>query len=70
MLFLLLALCEIIGSMSFNRNEFTLVRTAPPRNVREMYARGIVQLFPYLMDPFSKNGYLSILKGLQTKSKL
>ncbi|XP_078793026.1 uncharacterized protein LOC144981306 [Oryzias latipes] len=30
---------------------------APPRHVREMYARGIVQMFPYLMDPFSKNGY-------------
>lgn len=38
---------------------FTLFRLAPPRNVREMYARGIVELFPYLMDPYSKNGYVS-----------
>nr|XP_057905602.1 uncharacterized protein LOC131103375 isoform X3 [Doryrhamphus excisus] len=31
--------------------------TSPPRQVKEMYARGIVNLFPYLRDPFSKNGY-------------
>ncbi|XP_036000032.1 uncharacterized protein LOC118564856 isoform X2 [Fundulus heteroclitus] len=31
--------------------------TSPPRQVKEMYARGIVSLFPYLSDPFSKNGY-------------
>ncbi|KAM4578246.1 uncharacterized protein V3H82_007716 [Fundulus diaphanus] len=37
--------------------------TAPPRNVREMYARGIVQLFPYLMDPYSKNGYEHFYDG-------
>lgn len=45
---------------------FSLVRTAPPRNVREMYAQGIVELFPYLMDPYSKNGYVSLLMCLQT----
>nr|XP_057907986.1 uncharacterized protein LOC131104634 isoform X2 [Doryrhamphus excisus] len=32
--------------------------TSPPRQVKEMYARGIVSLFPYLRDPFSKNGYV------------
>ncbi|XP_058627992.1 uncharacterized protein LOC131538126 isoform X3 [Onychostoma macrolepis] len=31
--------------------------TSPPRQVKEKYARGIVALFPYLSDPFSKNGY-------------
>ncbi|XP_014833635.1 PREDICTED: uncharacterized protein LOC106911361 [Poecilia mexicana] len=31
--------------------------TSPPREVKEMYARGIVSLFPYLSDPFSRNGY-------------
>ncbi|XP_034566405.1 uncharacterized protein LOC117831709 [Notolabrus celidotus] len=31
--------------------------TSPPRHVRETYARGIVAMFPYLMDPYSKNGY-------------
>ncbi|XP_031163378.1 uncharacterized protein LOC116055518 [Sander lucioperca] len=34
--------------------------TSPPRDVREMYARGIVEMFPYLMDPYSKNGYGSL----------
>nr|XP_023690543.1 uncharacterized protein LOC111855603 [Paramormyrops kingsleyae] len=29
----------------------------PPQNVRIKYAQGIVALFPYLEDPFSKNGY-------------
>ncbi|XP_056441544.1 uncharacterized protein LOC130378994 [Gadus chalcogrammus] len=33
---------------------------APPRHAREMYAKGIVSMFPYLMDPYSKNGYASI----------
>ncbi|KAK2860999.1 hypothetical protein Q7C36_005165 [Tachysurus vachellii] len=32
--------------------------TSPPRQVKEKYARGIVTLFPYLSDPFSKNGYV------------
>ncbi|XP_030002916.1 uncharacterized protein LOC115428216 isoform X2 [Sphaeramia orbicularis] len=31
--------------------------TSPPREVKEMYARGIIDLFPNLRDPFSKNGY-------------
>ncbi|XP_052421435.1 uncharacterized protein LOC127964927 isoform X3 [Carassius gibelio] len=31
--------------------------TSPTRQVKEKYARGIVALFPYLSDPFSKNGY-------------
>ncbi|XP_026067700.1 uncharacterized protein LOC113061784 isoform X2 [Carassius auratus] len=31
--------------------------TSPPRNIREMYAQGIVALFPYLRDPYTKNGY-------------
>ncbi|XP_051512255.1 uncharacterized protein LOC127416755 [Myxocyprinus asiaticus] len=31
--------------------------TSPPRQVKQKYARGIVALFPYLSDPFSKNGY-------------
>ncbi|XP_028306759.1 uncharacterized protein LOC114478457 [Gouania willdenowi] len=29
----------------------------PPTSVRASYAQGIVTLFPYLQDPFSKNGY-------------
>ncbi|KAM8729083.1 uncharacterized protein AB9X84_026424 [Acanthopagrus schlegelii] len=37
--------------------------TSPPRHVREMYARGIVALFPYLMDPYSKNGYEHFYDG-------
>lgn len=31
--------------------------TSPPRELKEMYAKGIVALFPYLSDPYSKNGY-------------
>ncbi|XP_031440292.1 uncharacterized protein LOC116224474 [Clupea harengus] len=31
--------------------------TSPPKNVRVMYAQGIVALFPYLEDPFSQHGY-------------
>ncbi|XP_061896253.1 uncharacterized protein LOC133645435 [Entelurus aequoreus] len=31
--------------------------TSPSRQVKEMYAQGIVNLFPNLRDPFSKNGY-------------
>uniref|UniRef100_A0AAV2J710 Uncharacterized protein n=1 Tax=Knipowitschia caucasica TaxID=637954 RepID=A0AAV2J710_KNICA len=31
--------------------------SSPTRQVKEMYARGIVTLFPSLSDPFSKNGY-------------
>ncbi|XP_038135466.1 uncharacterized protein LOC119779760 [Cyprinodon tularosa] len=30
--------------------------TSPPRQVKEMYARGIVSLFPHLSDPFSRTG--------------
>lgn len=33
--------------------------TSPPRQVKEKYARGIVNLFPYLSDPFSQEGHLS-----------
>ncbi|XP_059930851.1 uncharacterized protein LOC132474275 isoform X3 [Gadus macrocephalus] len=29
----------------------------PPRHIREMYARGIIELFPYLRDPQTKHGY-------------
>ncbi|XP_035998836.1 uncharacterized protein LOC118564540 [Fundulus heteroclitus] len=31
--------------------------SSPPKSVRVMYAQGIVALFPYLEDPFSKHGY-------------
>lgn len=31
--------------------------TSPPRQVKEKYARGIVSLFPYLSDSFSRTGY-------------
>ncbi|XP_056438927.1 uncharacterized protein LOC130375809 isoform X3 [Gadus chalcogrammus] len=31
--------------------------TSPPRQLKEKYARGIVTLFPYLSDPYAKNGY-------------
>ncbi|XP_065119095.1 uncharacterized protein [Paramisgurnus dabryanus] len=30
---------------------------APPQTVRTKYALGIVSVFPYLEDPYSKNGY-------------
>ncbi|XP_056467301.1 uncharacterized protein LOC130405973 isoform X5 [Gadus chalcogrammus] len=30
----------------------------PPRHIREMYAQGIIELFPYLRDPQTKHGYL------------
>ncbi|CAL8234180.1 unnamed protein product, partial [Arctogadus glacialis] len=29
----------------------------PPRHIREMYAQGIIKLFPYLRDPQAKHGY-------------
>ena len=32
----------------------------PPRSVRTSYAFGIVNLFPYLQDPYSKHGYVSL----------
>ncbi|KAK0147465.1 hypothetical protein N1851_013069 [Merluccius polli] len=32
--------------------------TSPPRQLKAKYVRGIVTLFPYLSDPFSKNGYM------------
>ncbi|XP_039656431.1 uncharacterized protein LOC120559076 [Perca fluviatilis] len=48
--------------------------TSPPRQVKEMYAKGIVTLFPYLSDPFSKNGYVEqdfvLMFGEDTSSKL
>ncbi|XP_067379244.1 uncharacterized protein [Channa argus] len=31
--------------------------TSPPRHIKEMYARGVVTLFPCLSDPYSKKGY-------------
>ncbi|KAL2097491.1 hypothetical protein ACEWY4_006698 [Coilia grayii] len=31
--------------------------TTPSRTIREMYAKGIVSLFPNLKDPFSEKGY-------------
>ncbi|XP_041849433.1 uncharacterized protein LOC121645114 isoform X2 [Melanotaenia boesemani] len=37
--------------------------TAPPRRVREMYAQGIVEMFPSLRDPYSKNGYEHFYDG-------
>ncbi|KAM8751483.1 uncharacterized protein AB9X84_013033 [Acanthopagrus schlegelii] len=37
--------------------------TSPPQHVRELYARGIVALLPYLMDPYSKNGYEHFYDG-------
>ncbi|XP_032446177.1 uncharacterized protein LOC116737241 isoform X1 [Xiphophorus hellerii] len=30
---------------------------SPCREVKEMYSRGIVSFFPYLIDPFSRKGY-------------
>uniref|UniRef100_A0A8C9YIT0 Uncharacterized protein n=1 Tax=Sander lucioperca TaxID=283035 RepID=A0A8C9YIT0_SANLU len=46
---------------------------SPPRQVKEMYAKGIVTLFPYLSDPFSKNGYVEqdfvLMFGKDTSSK-
>ncbi|KAM8749106.1 uncharacterized protein AB9X84_014076 [Acanthopagrus schlegelii] len=37
--------------------------TSPPRQVKEMYARGIVSLFPYLSDPFSRTSYEDYYDG-------
>ncbi|XP_038153154.1 uncharacterized protein LOC119791231 [Cyprinodon tularosa] len=37
--------------------------TAPPRRVRERYARGIIETFPNLRDPYSKNGYEHFYNG-------
>ncbi|KAM4573857.1 uncharacterized protein PAE49_008565 [Odontesthes bonariensis] len=37
--------------------------TAPPRHVREMYAQGIIEMFPNLRDPYSKNGYEHFYDG-------
>ncbi|KAL1252686.1 hypothetical protein QQF64_017379 [Cirrhinus molitorella] len=31
--------------------------SSPPKNVRELYAQGIIALFPYLRDPYAKLGY-------------
>lgn len=31
--------------------------TSPPRKVKEKYAKGIVNLFPYLRDPLTKEGH-------------
>ncbi|XP_057184180.1 uncharacterized protein LOC130550703 [Triplophysa rosa] len=31
--------------------------TSPPKRIREMYAQGIIALFPYLRDPYAKHGY-------------
>ncbi|XP_036383845.1 uncharacterized protein LOC118777187 isoform X2 [Megalops cyprinoides] len=35
----------------------------PPKNVRELYALGIITLFPSLKDPFSKKGYEHFYDG-------
>ncbi|XP_048859957.1 uncharacterized protein LOC125727266 isoform X2 [Brienomyrus brachyistius] len=37
--------------------------TSPPKNVRELYALGIISLFPSLKDPFSQNGYEHFYDG-------
>ncbi|XP_013856450.1 uncharacterized protein LOC106512362, partial [Austrofundulus limnaeus] len=37
--------------------------TAPRRRVREMYAEGIIEMFPNLRDPYSKNGYEHFYDG-------
>ncbi|XP_072562540.1 uncharacterized protein [Paramormyrops kingsleyae] len=37
--------------------------TTPPKNVRELYALGIISLFPSLKDPFSQNGYEHFYDG-------
>lgn len=39
-----------------------LCRTSPPRRVKEDYAKGIITLFPYLADPRSRFGYVSLKK--------
>ncbi|XP_043085446.1 uncharacterized protein LOC122332212 [Puntigrus tetrazona] len=31
--------------------------SSPPKQVRELYAQGIIALFPYLRDPYAKLGY-------------
>ncbi|XP_018613767.1 uncharacterized protein LOC108937987 [Scleropages formosus] len=37
--------------------------TTPPKNVRELYALGIITLFPSLKDPFSEKGYEHFYDG-------
>ncbi|XP_049447697.1 uncharacterized protein LOC125898086 [Epinephelus fuscoguttatus] len=37
--------------------EHIMQETSPPKNVRVMYAQGIVALFPHLEDPYSQHGY-------------
>ncbi|XP_056310940.1 ribonuclease inhibitor-like isoform X3 [Danio aesculapii] len=46
-------------SQKLEDTDYTLdtLKGSPPRLVKETYARGIVDLFPYLSDPFSKNGF-------------
>lgn len=39
-------------------------------HVRASYALGIVTLFPYLQDPYSKHGYVSVIVPLKSKNVL
>lgn len=39
-------------------------------HVRASYALGIVTLFPYLQDPYSKHGYVSFNVPLKSKNVL
>ncbi|XP_067257300.1 uncharacterized protein [Chanodichthys erythropterus] len=47
--------------------------TSPPKHIREMYAQGIVSLFPNLRDPYTKNGYIEqdfvLMFGEKTSAK-
>lgn len=47
--------------MCLKRSFHQSCSTSPPRQVKEKYAKGIVALFPYLSDPYSKNGYVSYI---------
>lgn len=44
--------------------------TSPSRQVKETYARGIVSLFPFLRDPFSKNGFEQFYNSLNSSGFL
>ena len=54
--------CPVVSIGIYMKIHCAPNRTSPPRGVRENYARGIVAMFPYLMDPYSKNGYVGLFK--------
>lgn len=60
----MLQLHTVLASMLI----FCCHRTSPPRLVRVQYAKGIVELFLYLRDPFSDNECVSLYTTTSVKS--